>query len=53
MAWFERRPSPGVIFHSDRGSKYPSRAKQARLADYDMTSSMSRKGNCWNNVAEL
>lgn len=50
MAWFRRRPGPGVIFHSDRGSQYASHAMQARLADYGMTGSMSRKGNCWDNA---
>lgn len=50
MAWFRRRPAPGVLFHSDRGSQYASHAYQARLADYGMTASMSRKGNCWDNA---
>lgn len=26
MAWFRRRPEPGVLFHSDRGSQYASHA---------------------------
>lgn len=26
MAWFRRRPQPGVLFHSDRGSQYASHA---------------------------
>ncbi len=50
MAWFRRKPALGVIFHSGRGSQYASRILQARLADYDMTPSMSRKGNCWDNA---
>jgi len=50
MAWFRRRPAPGVLFHSDRGSQYASHAYQARLAAYGMRGSMSRKGNCWDNA---
>ena len=50
MAWFRRHPAPGLIFHSDRGSQYCSHAFQAALASYGMRSSMSRKGNCWDNA---
>lgn len=50
MAWFRRHPGPGLIFHSDRGSQYCSREFQAALASYGMRSSMSRKGNCWDNA---
>jgi putative transposase len=50
MAWFRRRPGPGVVLHSDRGSQYASSAFQAKLAAYGMTCSMSRKGNCWDNA---
>jgi putative transposase len=50
MAWFRRRPEPGLIFHSDRGSQYCSHAFQGTLAKYGMQSSMSRKGNCWDNA---
>ena len=50
MAWFRRKPDKGVIFHSDRGSQYASHAMAARLAEYGMTASMSRKGNCWDNA---
>jgi putative transposase len=53
MAWFRRRPTPGLIHHSDRGVQYASQALQAKLAEYGMRCSMSRKGNCWDNaVAE-
>jgi putative transposase len=49
MAWFRRRPFPGLIHHSDRGSQYCSHEFQRQLADYGMLASMSRKGNCWDN----
>ena len=49
----QRRPLPGLIFHSDRGCQYASRAFRRRLWRYRMRQSMSRKGNCWDNaVAE-
>jgi len=50
MAWFRRKPVPGLIHHSDRGSQYASHAFQARLEEYGMVCSMSRKGNCWDNA---
>lgn len=50
MAWFRRKPMPGLIHHSDRGSQYASHAFQARLEEYGMICSMSRKGNCWDNA---
>jgi transposase InsO family protein len=50
MAWFRRHPAPGLIFHSDRGSQYCSHSFQDALASYGMLSSMSRKGNCWDNA---
>jgi putative transposase len=50
MAWFRRKPGPGLLHHSDRGSQYASQAFQQTLAEYGMTCSMSRKGNCWDNA---
>ncbi len=50
MAWFRRNPGKGAVFHSDRGSHYASQATAAKLTEYDMTASMSRKGNCWENA---
>ena len=50
MAWFRRKPEAGLIHHSDRGSQYASHAFQAKLAEYGMRCSMSRKGNCWDNA---
>jgi putative transposase len=50
MAWFRRHPAPGLIFHSDRGSQYCGHEFQSTLTGYKMKSSMSRKGNCWDNA---
>lgn len=50
MAVQRRRPSPGLIFHSDRGSQYASADFQSLLAKHDMLCSMSRKGDCWDNA---
>ena len=53
MAVWRRKPAPGLLFHSDRGSQYCSSDFQTMLVTYGMVSSMSRKGNCWDNsVAE-
>jgi len=53
MAIWRRRPAPGLIFHADSGSQYCSNDFQKTLKINDMTSSMSRKGDCWDNaVAE-
>ncbi|KVT95923.1 integrase [Burkholderia ubonensis] len=50
MAWFRRRPDAGVIVHSDRGSQYCSGLFQDTLKAYGMHSSMSRRGDCWDNA---
>ncbi|ACL69206.1 Integrase catalytic region [Halothermothrix orenii H 168] len=53
MAVLNRNPSRGLIFHSDRGSQYASHDFQKTLWKYGIISSMSRKGDCWDNaVAE-
>ncbi len=45
-----RRPAPGLIHHSDRGSQYCSHKYQGLLASHGMRASMSRKGNCYDNA---
>jgi len=50
MAVNLRKPPPGLIHHSDRGSQYASHDYQKLLRQYDMICSMSRKGNCWDNA---
>ena len=53
MALARRRPSSGLLHHSDRGSQYASGDYQRVLAQHEMVCSMSRRGNCWDNaVAE-
>ena len=47
MAVNLRKPPPGLIHHSDRGSQYASHAYQGLLKQHGMICSMSRKGNCW------
>lgn len=46
-----RRPKPGsLIHHSDRGVQYASIAYRQQLADHDITISMSRPGNPFDNA---
>ena len=45
-----KRPGPGLIHHSDRGSQYCAHDYQRMLRQFGMQSSMSRKGNCWDNA---
>lgn len=47
----QRRPAPGLIHHSDRGSQYASGDYQAVLHKHGMIPSMSGKGNCYDNAA--
>ena len=47
---FRRRPPPGLIFHSDRRSQYCAREFQDTLKAWEIRSSMSRKGDCWDNA---
>lgn len=51
MAIHRRRPAPGLIHHSDRGSQYASEAFRSLLAESGLLASMSRKGNCYDNAA--
>lgn len=49
QALARRRPRPGLLHHSDRGSQYTSRGYQGHLEQAGAIVSMSRKGNCWDN----
>lgn len=53
MAYWQRRPQKGLIFHSDRGSQYASLEFRKLLASGGAVQSMSGIGNCFDNaVAE-
>ena len=53
MAVNSQRPQNGLIFHSDRGVQYASSGYREILAEYNITQSMSRKGDPYDNaVAE-
>lgn len=47
----EKRGYPtGVMIHSDQGSVYSSYAYQNLMKEKHLISSMSRRGNCWDNA---
>ena len=52
MALGRRCPNQAesLVHHSDRGSQYASEAFQDLLREQNITCSMSRKGNCWDNA---
>ncbi|WP_229422192.1 integrase core domain-containing protein, partial [Massilia aquatica] len=45
-----KRPAPGLIHHSDRGSQYCAHDYQKLVKQFGMQSSMSRRGNCYDNA---
>lgn len=50
QAILQRGPGPGLIHHTDRGSQYASEAFQGMVAHHRARSSMSGKGNCYDNA---
>ena len=50
MALHNRRPQPGLLHHSDRGSQYASLIYQALLQSRAIQPSMSRTANCYDNA---
>jgi putative transposase len=56
MMAYESRGKPprgkptDVIFHSDQGSHYTSRKFRQSIWRYQITQSMSRRENCWDNA---
>ena len=46
-AYWRKKPPAGLLHHSDRGSQYCSKAYRALQTSYNMQTSMSRKGDCW------
>jgi transposase InsO family protein len=50
MAILHRKPSEGLLHHSDRGVQYACDDYQTLLEKYGMACSMSRVGNCYDNA---
>ena len=46
----QKRPAAGLIHHSDRGSQYCAHDYRKLLKQFKMKTSMSRKGNCYDNA---
>ncbi|HEX2706680.1 MAG TPA: IS3 family transposase [Solirubrobacterales bacterium] len=46
----KRSPSPGLIFHSDRGSEFAAKRFSDALKTVGAAQSMSRSGDCWDNA---
>ena len=50
MAVQRRRPTPGLLHHSDQGSQYTSGLFQAALSRHQFRCSMNGVGACWDNA---
>ena len=51
MAIARRKPKPGLVHHSDRGSQYTSIAMGRTLRDSKIMASMGSKGDPWDNAS--
>ena len=49
-AYWRRKPTAGLIMHTDRGSQYASDRYRGLIKDFGMIQSMSRRANCWDNA---
>jgi len=50
MALLQRCPPDDLVHHSDRGVQYASLKLREKLAQHNVTMSMSRKGDPWDNA---
>jgi transposase InsO family protein len=52
MAFMNRRPQAGLMFHSDRGVQYCAASFRTKLDQWcpQVRQSKRRKGNCWDNA---
>lgn len=46
----KQRPTPGTIFHSDRGCQYTSRELADLAQQFGIHLSVGRTGQCWDNA---
>ena len=53
MAIWQRRPTVGLIHHSDRGSQYASKLFRRLLKAHGFKGSMSRRANCWDTQSKI
>lgn len=51
QAVFRHQPTPGLIFHSDRGCQYASEPFRNLLDEHHALGSMCATGNCYDNAA--
>jgi putative transposase len=51
QALVDRRPAPGLLHHSDRGSQYCSAEYRGLLENHGVSASMSAQGHCYDNAA--
>jgi len=49
-ALWSRKPSKGLMVHTDQGSQFISDDYRALLKAWGLNQSMSRRGNCWDNA---
>ena len=50
QALYDRKPSDGLVHHSDRGSQYPSIRYSERLAEAGIEPSVGSKGDSYDNA---
>jgi len=46
----KEKVTDGLILHSDQGTQYTSLAYLVLTGEYNITPSMSQRGNCWDNA---
>ena len=46
----KEKVTDGLILHSDQGTQYTSQPYHVLVDEYNITPSMSRRGNCWDNA---
>lgn len=49
-AWWHRKPAKGLLVHTDRGAQYAGGRYRALATELDITMSMSRRANAWDNA---
>lgn len=50
QAKHKEKVTDGLLLHSDQGTQYTSQAYFVLTGEYNITPSMSRRGNCWDNA---